>query len=107
MVATKKSLGIVALLAGTMVCVAPAASLAGTSAPFYFVDQNGNQQALYTDENCNGVMGGCVGFGHYCGVGFYSSPYSLEQGRKDWAYRGYIGIRQNSGNYEVVCKLEK
>lgn len=107
MVATKRSRGIVALLAGALVCVAPVASLAGTSAPFYFVDQNGNQQALYTDTNCNGVSGSCVGFGNYCGVGFYSSPYTLEQGRKDWAYRGYIGIRQNSGKYEVVCKLEK
>lgn len=104
---TKRFQGKLALLVGAMLCVAPNVGMAGTSAPFYFVDQNGNQQGLYTDENCNGLMGGCVGFGHYCGVGFYSSPYSLEQGRKDWAYRGYIGIRQNSGNFEVVCKLEK
>ncbi|MGJ8527252.1 hypothetical protein [Maritalea sp.] len=103
----QRVVGIVALLAGATLFVAPSTSFAGTSAPFYFVDQNGNEQALYTDEACNGVMGSCVGFGHYCGTGFYSSSYTLEQGRKDWDYRGYIGIRQNSGNYGVVCKLEK
>ena len=106
---TKKrnSLAMTVLLAGAVLGATPMASLAGTSAPFYFVDQNGNEQGLYTDTGCNGVRGDCVGFGEYCGTRFYSSSYTLKQGKKDWAYRGYIGIRQNSGNYPVICKLEK
>lgn len=106
---TKKqsSLAIVAVLAGVALFTAPGVSIAGTSAPFYFVDQNGNQQSLYTDTRCNGVRGDCVGFGKYCGNSYYSSSYTLKQGKKDWAYRGYIGIRQNSGKYQVICKLEK
>lgn len=98
---------IISLFAGAWVCAAPASSLAGTSAPFYFVEQNGNQQGLYTDTRCNGIQGSCVGSGRYCNTNFYSSTYTLDQGKKNWAYRGYIGIRQISRSFGVVCKLEK
>lgn len=107
MAGKQSSLGIAALLAGVVLFATSGASMAGTSAPFYFVDQNGNQQSLYTDTRCNGVRGDCVGFGKYCGTSYYSSSYTLKQAKKDWAYRGYIGIRQNSGKYQVICKLEK
>jgi hypothetical protein len=95
------------LLVGVVLFAVSVASPSFAKEPYYFVDDNSNTQALYTNASCNGVESSCVGFGDYCGTRFYSSSYSLEQARELWKYKGYINIRQNSGNYEVVCALKK
>lgn len=91
---------------GAFLSLVSTASQADTSAPFYFSDHAGNVQGLYTDTRCNGVSG-CKSFGRFCGTDFYSNSYAIDSANKTWQYKGFIGIRQNSGSYPVVCELKK
>jgi len=94
------------LLAGVAVF---SVSLAGPSfagSPFYFVDDAGNSDSLYTNASCDGAENTCVGFAYACGTQFYSSSIQFENGKDTLRYKGRIAIRQNSGNYEVVCVIE-
>ncbi|WP_412050723.1 hypothetical protein ACK6D9_04045 [Hoeflea sp. Naph1] len=107
MAGNQNSLKKLAFLGGALLCALSTASLAGTSAPYYFGDHAGNVQGLYTDTRCNGLPSGCVGFGRYCNMDFYSNSYARKKAKETWQYKGYIGIRQNSGNHPVVCELKK
>lgn len=97
----------IALLCGAAFLTIASASPGLAKSPYYFVDDNANKRWLYDKPDCNSAEDSCVGFGDYCSIRFYSSRYALGKGKELWKYKGYIYIRQNSGDYHVICSLEK
>jgi hypothetical protein len=97
----------IALFCGAAFLAMSVASPSLAKSPYYFVDDNANKRSLYDKPDCNSVEDSCVGFGDYCNIRFYSSRYALGKGKAQWKYKGYIHIRINSGDYHVICKLEK
>jgi len=92
-------------LSGAVLMTVMVATPSMAKSPYYFVDDAGNSKDLYTEATCRGAENPCVGFVHACGTDFYSSRYAQEAGVDTLRYKGKISIRQNSGNYEVVCTV--
>ena len=84
--------------------IAPSAvSADGT---YYFMDDISNKQDLYTVPNCRGEESDCIGFGTPCGIGLFTSRYSMGQAQDLWRYKGRINIR-SAASHDIVCQLTR